>query len=169
MNIEDLPVRILKKIFLNVPDRRNLRLVSRSFKNIVNKSPKLMEKYRLNVSKCCMGKCEVNAHYQCLKFTGLGLEVFQFINNYQHKKRIRSVQLYPKDGEIERFPMTVQQILFAFDNLTEIKILIWGPSSFKSNSQNAIKFSANRNSNLTTLRVDSIGSDRSHVSRFFDT
>ena len=91
-DIEQLPKDILDEIFSFMRTRKSLRLVSKRFIDVVKYSSRLMHKYALNVSKISHD-CEepIDSFCQAMKFYNLSLNLdeFKWINNYQHKERIK--------------------------------------------------------------------------------
>jgi len=116
---------VLEKVFSFVPNKLELRLVCKRFKDTVDNSSQLLEKYYLNVSKIASSHSGTELRIRSLKFEHLGYQEFAWIQDYDQKDRISSMRFAVGYRVIENSAEFLQYILLNFKFVQEFCLLIY--------------------------------------------
>lgn len=151
--MDQLPQHILEEIFLFVPKNYNLRLVCKTFKNIIDYSAKLMKnKWHIVDDAESDHLNTINYHYQNLIIHELNFENFCWLSNYKHKNLVKAIEFRCAEVEVKESPLFVQYILFNFNLLETIR---FDPHDivYRQDSNFYVKVIPNQLSNLETLDI----------------
>ncbi|XP_070492163.1 uncharacterized protein [Chironomus tepperi] len=179
LNIQDLPICNLEKIFSYVPHKNPLRLVSKYFRSIINGSRKLMFNTRLNVQAKAKDKSgtDIDAYIQRMFIPQFGPEELDVVKNYKWRKHIKFLRYnIHKEGMLKSF-ILLRSVSFKFKNLVEITItfpsksfMVQGvdPISLDADDENKLnEMGRLKLQSLKTLQIVDMHSNNRDILHFF--
>jgi hypothetical protein len=163
INIQLLPSSLLEEIFSYIPNKMDLRLVSKTFKSFIDSSSKLLKdqwlilENVLNVDPVTVGHA-----YQKLVIHSMGATEMNWISKYQHKNRIKAIRF--TSGE--RCPIFMQYIISNFDSLELIDIDLDQFYDEKFHMRDNMRLVPNERSKLENLHVGYYQNEQFNVSTY---
>ncbi|KAL7018989.1 hypothetical protein ACKWTF_010973 [Chironomus riparius] len=150
LTLDKLPETILEEIFALIPKKLNLRLVCKTFKNIIDNSARLLKDEWLSVENTLtLNSSNIHYPYQKLVLHSMGAMELYWISKYQHKDLIKKIRI--TSGE--RCPTMLQYIISNFNSLEVLDFDLdrFYDEHFFMNSN--MKLEQNERSKLNTLRI----------------
>lgn len=143
-----------------------MRLVCKTFKNIIDNSAKLLKNKWLLVNETlAFDSRTIHHQFQNLIIVRISTDEMKWIQNYQHKDRIKAIKFRFGEKEAIRSAKSLQYILSNFNSLEMICFEMDEESDpvYSSFSQK-IRLIPNNSSKLKTLKVDYYSDHYNNVS-----
>ena len=129
---------------------KDLRLVSKTFQNVIDNSSKLLNDQWLILDNVLdLDPCTFNYAYQKLVIHLMGAIEMSWISKYQHKNRIKAIKFTSGD----RCPIFMQYIISSFDSLEFIDFDLDQFYDEKFHMRDDMRLVPNKRSKLEVLHI----------------
>ncbi|CAG9809027.1 unnamed protein product [Chironomus riparius] len=154
MKIDQLPEHILEEIFSFISDKDDLRIVCKTFKDIIDNFAKLMKDRWLIIDNVLdVDSSTIHHQYQKIVVYNIGSKGIKWISNYPYKNRIKAIKIRCCEDDLVISAHYIQYILSNFNELKMLYFMTCESCKLHESSFDEIKLIPNQLSNLESLHI----------------